>query len=1355
MKKSYWYVILSLFLFSSGFAQTNPDDYFTRHYLFQERLGQGLVFDIIQDKFGFLWFGTEYGLTRYDGHQQETFQHEPNNPNSLAGNVITAIAEDSLGNLWVGTMYSGLHYFDRTTGTFHRYQYDPADEFSIRRNKINHITVQKNGSVWIATAGGGLQLYEPRLDRFRNFPQPKVVGSNPSVLFEDPEGQLWLGSYFGLCKWDPVDSVFTEQVFLGDQGHHLRDIARDDHQRLWTGFQNGGLRYLDTTTNTLRTPVTDPAWPSGEPQNYIWKLHFSRNRNLWVGTDSGLFLVELDDPNAPLRLSTYTFTEEDRFLSICESRDGVVWIGTNDGVVVLIPRQKPFDHYYVKKAGAPLEDKRGVPALAGRGDQIWIGSNEGLFQFDKERKKVHQDFLTEHPLLSRFNHDRFASLHLDRNKHLWLAVIKGFDADFEFYRYDLTRKELTNFTGRSELFSSFATMSMAEDPDGSLWFGTHNGLIHYIPQLDTLEIFQHDSNRPTGLSSNRINQLLLTHPDSLWIGTSEAGLSFYDLRKEMIFNQSGLFKDSSHIYNQRIITMLRDKSGIWLGSAGGLMHFHPADPSIHNYDKTNGLGDNVVKSLFAHQDQIWIGSKSALSRFDRKRKTFTNFTTSDGLVVKEFWERSGYQDEEGYLYLGGDEGIQVFHPDSIRDNPYRPRVVFTKFLLFNERIQPDPDHKILQVPLYQTPTIRLRHDQNVFTIHFAGLSFINSEKNQYAVRMEGFKDEWQYLGQKTEATYTNLDPGTYYFEVTATNNDGISSETPARLKFVVLPPWHATWWAYLIYILGLSSAIYFLYRFQLNRRLADAETERLRELDIVKTQLYTNITHEFRTPLTLIQGPVDKALHTPSFVLGRTDLEKIRQNCRRLLHLIHQMLHLSKLEAGALAPAYTYMDILPTVKYIVDSFSSFAESQGVDLKLHAPDEPVFMDTDSKKLVDILSNLVSNAIKFTPGGGKVRVRVNADREPEVPQLVIKVEDTGTGIPQHALEKIFDRFYQVERPNGSGKEESIASGSGIGLALSKKLAELMEGNIFVESTLGKGSSFRLILPIRATKKETGSPVSFPEIYIPKQTEQSGKDAPKSDEVSENAPMILIVEDNADVAEFVAESLLGRYQCHICRDGAEGVEWATEHIPDLIISDVLMPRMNGYKLTKQLKGEQKTSHIPIILLTAKADLPSKIIGFERGADAYMAKPFNSRELLIRIKNLLESRRRLQQHYLLASGMPVTEPEEAQASTQEQIFLQEVRQLIEENLEKGDYSIESLAGDLYMSSAQLYRKMMALTGLSPSKFYRNIQISKARQLLQDTELSISEIAYQCGFNDPAYFSRVFSTELKENPTSYRVRYQ
>jgi signal transduction histidine kinase/DNA-binding response OmpR family regulator len=814
------------------------------------------------------------------------------------------------------------------------------------------------------------------------------------------------------------------------------------------------------------------------------------------------------------------------------------------------------------------------------------------------------------------------------------------------------------------------------------------------------------------------------------------------------------------------------KNRQWFGYDKGLFLMLPgaegAPVRFRRFTEEDGLaGSHVVAIREDKQGNLWVSTNNGLSKFDpgelseqgAGRLFFRNYKAADGLQSDEFTYHSSHADARtGELFFGGTNGFNVFRPDKINDDSIPPKVVITeiKVLRNNEMVSMPFD------PANPAP-LRLTHLEKLLTIEFAALHFANPERNGYACKLEGFDEDWRYLGNQHEVTYTNLDAGNYTFRVKACNKDGVWNEQGISLKIKVLPPWWRTWWAYLTYVLLLGTAAYFFYQFQLKRKLEHAEAERIKELDALKTRLYTNITHEFRTPLTVILGMVEN-------IRGHENERKlIHRNSQNLLRLINQMLDLAKLDAGSLGLQLIRGDLVNYLQYLTESFYSMAAEKKVRLTFYSETPELLMDYDEEKIQHIVYNLLSNALKFTGEGGKVVLHVRVSPLQSLsrnvgrsgagagqPFLQLKVQDTGVGIPVEQLPHIFDRFYQ-------GGQTAKVGGTGIGLALTKELVGLMGGEVSVESRTaaagegGSGTTFTVLLPIRqeSPMKVVAAESRIPAAFAPEITETILSQATEAAGAAEGEkPVLLVVEDNPDVVAYLTGLLGKTYETHVATDGRAGIEKALELVPDIIISDVMMPEKDGYEVCETLKNDERTSHIPIILLTAKATDADRLTGLRRGADAYLMKPFNKEELFVRLKKLVELRRRLQERYagrrndIFEKNVISETPSEP---TLEDLFLQKIRQAIEAKMDDTELGIVHLCRAASLSHTQLFRKLKALTGLNPTLFIRKVRLQRAAELLKTTELNVSEIAYEVGFSDPNYFSRAFHEEYGRTPSEER----
>ena len=863
-----------------------------------------------------------------------------------------------------------------------------------------------------------------------------------------------------------------------------------------------------------------------------------------------------------------------------------------------------------------------------------------------------------------------------------------------------------------------------------------------------------------------------------------------------------------------ILSILADQSGnLWFGTLGSGVTKYNGKTFTH-FTEEEGLNGNAVGRIMEDKSgNLWFGTGKGLSKLTLTKQAeiaekikrgiriesgtfFTNYTAEDRVIGAG--ANSVFEANNGAIWLGGGDKLTVFNPDKLKADTAAPNLQLTNLALFGENIawahlahKKDTSFmlrngvKVMDFQLegvskwYNVPQgLSLAHYNNYITFNFAGITLQSPKMVKYLHQLEGLENTWSALTTNNEATYGNLSPGTYTFKAKAMNREGVWSKE-LRYTFTIRPPWWRTWWAYLCYIVLIGGGIYAFYRYELNQRLQQAEALRLKELDAVKTKLYTNITHEFRTPLTVILGMAHQVLDNPKDHF-RAGLNMIIRNGQNLLTLVNQMLDLSKLESGKLTLHYQRADIVSFLEYIVESFHSLAENKGIQLHFIPEEEQFIMDFDEVRMQQIVTNILSNAIKFTPKGGHVYVSSGTNNE----RFILKIKDTGIGIAEADLPLIFDRFYQSD-----GTHTRQGEGTGIGLALTRELVKLMEGTIAAKSYKGKGAEFEVTFPLwhNLGVEEKSVEVPFLTTNINKEVPVPMDDSSLSalttqvltDKSSVNdSPHILIADDNEDVRAYLASCLNNDYVVEIAKNGQECEDLAFNSTPDLIVLDVMMPFKDGFEVCKALKTDERTSHIPIIMLTAKADLDSRLEGLEQGADDYLTKPFHKKELLLRIRNLLELRRQLQQYYRLTleassseehptiaenptptsgSSIPTAadggskNPSIPLANSLENAFVIKVRKTIEAHFDAPDFDVEKLCRSLAMSHSQVHRKLSALTGLSATHFIRYVRLVKAKELIINSGYSIAAIANDCGFNDPAYFSRIFKQEFGVSPQVWR----
>jgi len=787
----------------------------------------------------------------------------------------------------------------------------------------------------------------------------------------------------------------------------------------------------------------------------------------------------------------------------------------------------------------------------------------------------------------------------------------------------------------------------------------------------------------------------------------------------------------------------------------------------------DGLSSNTIRSVTIDDNSdIWVSGKNGLSRIKLQDSTIRNYDIADGLLSLELNDRSSYRDEDGWLYYGGRNGFNVFHPDSIKENKFIPPVYITSLTVAGQQ-------KYFDKPLYEMSAIDLQFNENDFSFDFVALNYINSQKNQYAYMLEGYDEDWKYVGNIHAANYTNMSPGEYTFRVKASNNDGYWNEEGASLTLVIHPPFWRTWWAYVIYSFVFLGLVYLIRRNELRKinlrqelELEQVNAEKLAELDIEKNKFFSNISHEFRTPLTLILGPLDRFIGKLKNEEQKQELNLVRRNARRLQTLINQLLSLSKLESGKMKLRARPKNIVQLTNLFMRSFHSMAEHQGIKLDFESDAEEYIVYLDTIKFEKVVNNLLSNALKFTDRGDKIKVSIYTESTPhgspsrgDNPPTGIQINfsDTGRGIKKEELPHVFDRFYQVDET-----QMKTNLGTGIGLALTKELIELHHGTITVDSELGKGTNFTIYLPVGKDQLADDEIIASDNTTSASDEELLNDDylflqdvVPKTEintEVPEDSdlPLLLIVEDNEDMRAYIKSYLDDSYNIIEAENGREGVEQAIEHVPDLIVSDLMMPKLDGNEMTLMLKTDLRTSHIPIILLTAKASIESKLEGLETGADDFLTKPFDAGELRIRIKNLIAQRRQLSvllSHHIGDTGQKrlIQELSGKMITKLDEQFIEKTTTLVQEHMSSPEFSVDMLAREMAVSRVQLHRKLKSLTDNSASDLIRNIRMIKAAELLKEGDLNVTQISYEIGISSLSNFAKTFKEKYGVNPSEYK----
>ncbi|MFQ5640588.1 MAG: two-component regulator propeller domain-containing protein, partial [bacterium] len=1296
------------------------------------------------------------GLNRYDGYGFTIYKNAPSDSNSISNNYITALFEDSRGYLWVGTLEGGLNRLDRASGHFRRYFHSPEFPGSLSSDRITAVTEDSSGALWIGTSNGLNRLPagevmrpQPNFEKFSHDPENTHSLSDNVIeaLLIDKQGGLWVGTANGLNRLT-LNATGKFPVFVhyfseaGDDGDfpesQIYSLYQSRNGSIWVGTVSGVNRLQPKTGAIQSFPHHFRTYRRG--WGTILDIEEDKNGRLWLATPDELMIFD------PVRKQYQSIrSQKMNSLSLSSShltrlfrdRSGVFWIGTNGyGLNLHDPKADRFFTYRRPRDFVSRIDRFSITALMeDREGNLWI-SADVLYRWDRrtgELKSFETD--SEHP--EDFGNTGSWSMLQDNEGLIWLAGFEG------AYRYNPVTQEYRHFTLNSGLLEKMA-FRVYLDREDRIWVATENYLSCYDSEADRFSHYRYRQNPAT-----RFVSLTAIYQDAtgiFWLATDD-GLARSDPETDIFRYFRNDPRDVNSLSNDVVLSITPDPNladVLWVGTAaGGLNRFNREKETFRAFTGADGLPNDVVYAALPDKaGNLWLSTNKGLSRFNPGKNAFRNFDVSDGLQSNEFNTGAYFLSPSGEMFFGGIQGLSYFYPEKIVDNPHIPNVVLTGLRLFNQVISPQTHPLILDTLITYEKQVNLSYRDNVIALEFSALDFSAPLRNQYAYRLSGFDERWFSSGTDRLATYTHLPAGDYLFQVKGSNNDGVWNEQGATLAIhISAPPWK-TWWAYSLYGLAVLGLLYGLRRYEMNRlrlknrlQLERVEGEKLRELDQLKSRFFANLSHEFRTPLTLIVGPLQQMMEKWQDEESQRMLGMMQRNARRLLQLINQLLDLSKLDAGKMEIYLRQGDLVSFLRGVLRSYDALAEEKNIRVCLTSERESFIMLFDHDKMENIFHNLLANAFKFTPDGGKVSLFLSFSKgEPGPAFVVITVADNGAGIPAQHMTHVFDRFFQVDEA-GNGEK----GGSGIGLALVKELVELLRGDISVQSQVGEGTTFTVTLPVESA--EIVMTQGHVEEAPAKLDRQSPAQVPATrEDGEENGGIVLVIEDNRDMRAFIRTVLRVDYEVLEGVDGREGIEKAAEAIPDLIISDLMMPKMDGYELCRELKNDQKTSHIPIILLTARAAAEDKITGLQAGVDDYLIKPFQPEELLARVHNLIAVRKNL---IATLGKKALLSPSELAVTPVDQAFLEKVREVIEREMGDETFGVETLCAEIALSERQFRRKLKALTGQTPNQVIRTMRLQRARHLLQHNAATIAEIAFQVGFGSPAYFTKSFREEF------------
>jgi signal transduction histidine kinase/ligand-binding sensor domain-containing protein/CheY-like chemotaxis protein/AraC-like DNA-binding protein len=1321
------FVFLLLHGFCFTIATAQPVSF--QHFSVEQGLPNYSAISLTQDKMGFMWIGTVDGLCRYDGIRFKTYRSNANDTGTLFSNHIIFLFTDSKGIVWVGT-------------------------------------------------SAGLNKYNVVQDRFERITFSNQIAS-VFCIYEDSKEQIWVGSANGLYMIPPNGSPFVS--FLNKPaGNSVRAILEDKNNGIWVGSDKG-LTYIEKTNNSYRFSHFSPlsGIPGSQNANAVTALAQDKNRQLWVGTlNNGIYQFDVVSTTAyPYQSggknSSGLVNNNIRCLTW---NNGLLWIGTQEGISILNPATRSFQTIVNKsKDKASLSQNSVYAIYKDANNSLWVGTYFGgvnvTYAYNTPFSVIQN---TDEP--NSISNNVISSIVEDNNHNLWIGT-EGGGINF----LNRTTKSFTNYKNRAGVTSSLGSNLVKVlylDADGNIWAGTHGGGLNVLqPGSESIRQYVIDS---VNRSESEVTSIVEDPFNNFWV-TSNKGIHLFKregivlhAQKTPALNVRGvgryLYRDHSNeiwisgapgVYrlsgrvSKEVDSVLyvncftEDLNGdIWMGTSGaGVARFDKKKQQLVKYANNFLLKLNILGILAANDRSLWLSTNKGLVHFHPVDNTHQVYTKNDGIAGNEFNFNSFLKSNDGLFYFGGYNGITYFNPSDIKKNAYIAPVVFTSLKLNNEEVIINGPQKILDKNITLINSLTLDHDQNVFTIDFALLNFVKTKKNRYRYMLEGFDKNWKETAEGS-ATYTNLPPGSYRLVVNGANNDGLWGKT-ASLQIKVNPPFWLTWWAYCLYILAAAAIVFIIARFFFLREVLKKEDE----LHQAKLNFFTNASHEIRTHLTLIMAPVERLLSEnkkESFIAQQ--LTQVKSNTNRLLNLVSELMDFRKAETNHLQLNPIKQDLIPFLQNIYESFREMSQSKTIQMSFVHDEDFIALHFDEQQLEKVFFNLLANAFKFTPEGGFIQLQVITRTN----DVIIKVTDNGRGIAPQYIDKLFTNFFQVA---DHGLQNT---GYGIGLALSKNIVTLHQGTISVESVPSQNDKagrtvFTVTLPLHAKfsgVNKNGPVSSQPAASASVTLIDTPTEANLPDTSDAGRKTILIVEDNAELRQLVKDTLAQRFNIITAENGKLGWDAACAEIPDLIISDVMMPEMDGYTLCKKIKTDERTSHIPVILLTAKSSQNEQVTGLEQGADLYLTKPFSTKVLILSVGNLATAQEKLKQKITKELTTLNTQPAgvaaEAPINEIDKAFLEKVMNLIEEHIDDPAFGVELLSKKVAMSAPVLYKKLRALTDMSVNEFIKLQRFKKAAALLQQTDMTVNEVSFTVGYDDRKYFSREFKKYFHMTPSEF-----
>ena len=1441
-KLSLQLTILFIITWLNGYTNfQQPFNYRFQYLLIEDGLPQNTINAIAKDGYGFMWFGTNNGISRYDGYSFESFKSDESQSNSLPDNMISSIEPGDDNRLWIGSS-NGLSYFDPLSGRIIRYA--PQENGVDKITKVTSIVADTH-QIWVGTSNNGLFLLSKNslgnyvIKKHYSEQNKNLANNQINVVYRSKSNQLYAGTQNGAFIYFPKQDRFgnrSDKLIL-PQNITINDIFESSTGDLYFSTNDGVVVYWkenrtpEQFTTTLRTPFS-------LEHNTVNKVSETANGKILVGSLGGL--QQFDTFSGQF----YSYPEEgpahfklnNKFVNTLFCDDaGNVWVGTEKGGINKFNVfQNQFDFYAHDPNNPNSINENTINSVLKEKDNLWIGTAGGGINrlYLPTGEFSHYTYSITNS--ASVSNNYITSLVRGNDGNLWvgswgagLNQISTSGMQIRIQRINPTDANYTN-----QVVDPFIS-TLVNDKRGFLLIGTEGGLsvLNYSKKKFTTLLAPGDHIPPL----SEIGCALLDSKDYYWIGTRNGLFRFpassihTTQNQELTISHLQFYKnrsdDSTSLPGNYIISLMEDSKGyIWIGTYGNGLAKSTVNEqgrlTCTNLSQADGLSNNVTYGIQEDENgNIWISTDYGLSMYRPDENLFRNFYKQDGLLNNQFYWSASYKSDEGELYFGGTEGLNYFKPGAIMEYQYIPTPKISKFKIFNTEVNPGDrfhDKVVITKPIYAADTIYLTYRDNNISFDFSALDYYLPQKTNFAYMMSEIDKEWMTVpAQRRFANYSNLGGGTYTFMLKASNCDGIWNSQPTKITLIITPPFWKTQLFRIIIIVVVLLTTFALIQLQMRRiiqqkrileekvrirtqKIEDQKiilekqanelletnhqlerrqkqielqkeelenknneilnqrdelillNDKVKEINQQQLKFFTNISHEFRTPLTLIISPLERLI---SKFKNDKDvgnlLHIINRNAQKLLMLINQLLEIRRIETGN---QELQVELTETKTFLIEIFDSFKELAGKNEINYQYDIDVnnVAWLDKEKLENVLYNLLSNAFKFTPSGKKITLKASSIKSDGTDFLQIAVIDQGVGIQPNQFEKLFDRFFQVtESKNHSNR------GTGIGLSLVKSLIDIMYGKIEVKSQIGEGSIFTIQIPV--TKQ----------FFADHEIDTTGQQFESSlrnkvsllfDQITEKEPVkykseehviekILVVEDNPDMRSFICTTLSQYYIVIEAENGREGYELAKKEEPALIISDIMMPKTNGLELCKKIKNNLYTSHIPVILLTAKGQVDDFVNGFEHGADDYISKPFNIEILLAKVNGLIENRKILHSKF---SSLEEVSADELTVSNLDHQFFEKVTEIVDKYYTDASFDVDHFASAMFVSRSQLYKKLKAITNLSANDFINVYRLKKSTELLRKGNMQITEIAYATGFNDPKYFSRIFKKFYKCSPSDY-----